>query len=291
MSASKFDRTAVGELNRRFEMVKTRSFTQDWFLQKNGLDSRFGVCSGLIQVWWASRRNGRDPIPDLRDPDPALVNQVVSRQIRSFYFQHVPAEQSELTSGQIEWLRFKYGMSCLTGIELLCRNYKARTLLELDLVLQHDALIETRHVFEECSSATISALTADHAPGLRLLLIRHFAPDRSMMQRGHRIAFWLNDDGLASLFDTNYGEMAFTGLSRFDEWMHSYWVASGYSARVRQKIAGVHPIQIYRFSNNLRPDGWDSERPADDELLTGVRSAILSGGKRGRKSEPTSVRI
>jgi hypothetical protein len=234
-------------LNRRHDILEAHDFSQDWFRRKHGLDPGFGLCAGLVQVWWSYVRRGEDGIAVLKDAPLALVKEIIARQLRSFYFGRTPNE-TELDEETAFWLKAKYGKEDLREIQSLCQQYGVSELLELDLALEHQSMIVDKHSFSEFSPELMDRLTVPVEPGLRLLLLRYVHAGRRGGQCGHRMAMAVQADGCSKFFDPNQGEMTFKTLQQFKEWFADFWEICEYKPRIERPVADIPPFRLYRFS-------------------------------------------
>jgi virulence surface antigen len=246
----------VENLNLRHQ-VEAKSFTQDRFRRKNGLDPRMGLCAGLVQLWWAGLRQNQNTLDLLRNATPGLVNQVVDRQARSFYFGELP-NAAEMDDETIFWLKFKYGKPNTREVQLLCRQHEVKELHELDLILEHEAPIVERRAFPCFSPELLDALTVPADSGLRLLLLRYQAPGRKSGQSGHRVALAVNPNGSCRFFDPNCGEMTFPDLRRFRAWFADFWPISDYNSLIEQPVPGTPALRLYRFGCAFEAEPQDS---------------------------------
>lgn len=246
----------IRDLNRSDDVTEARSFSQHWFRRKNGLAPKLGLCAALIQLWWASVRNGEDGIELLKNAGPSLVEVIVNRQLRSYYFGKMP-DETRLDEESAYWLNAKYGSSDLRHIRALCREYGANDLLELDLILEHQTRLVARESSSRLTFDFLDAFTLPSKPGLRLLLLRYAYPGRRGGQTGHRMAMAVNDDSSCRFFDPNLGEAAFKTLRGFRAWFADFWEISEYKPRIEQPVAEILPLRLYRFAGQF-PASTDS---------------------------------
>ncbi len=252
-------------LNRRHDIVEANDFSQDWFRRKHGLDPAMGLCAGLVQVWWDSVRKGEDGIAVLKDAPAPLIKEIIARQFRSFYFGKTPSE-AEVDEKTAFWLKVKYGREDLREIKSLCQQYGASELLELDLVLEHQSMIVDKSSSSEFSTEFLDRFTFPAEPGLRLLLLRYVHAGRRGGQCGHRMAMAVQPDGYSKFFDPNQGEATFKTLRQFKEWFADFWEICEFKPRIKQPVADIPPLRLYRFS-------YESTGAAESIWLTTEESA------------------
>jgi hypothetical protein len=250
----------IEQLNPCDYVLETKPFSQHWFRRKNGLNPKLGLCAALVQLWWASVREGKDGIELLVTANSLLVENIVNRQLRSYYFKETP-NTAELNEEEAFWLNAKYGRTDLQEIRSLCEKYRASDLLELDLIFEHQAIIVAKQSSSRLTSDFLDAFTLPAEPGLRLLLLRHAHPGRRGGQSGHRMALSVSSDGGCKFFDPNRGEVTFKTLSGFRAWIADFWQICEYKARIEHPVADVPPLRLYRFGSH-RPVNADLFVPA-----------------------------
>jgi hypothetical protein len=262
------EKPTIEHLNRRDYVIEARPFSQDCFRRKNGLDPKLGLCAALVQLWWASVRGGHDGIELLKNADSSLIEDIVHRQLRSYYFGKVPTE-AQLDEEAIFWLNAKYGRTDLREIQTLCEKYGASDLLDLDLILEHQAVIIAKHSSSRLTSGFLDAFTLPAEPGLRLLLLRYIHPGHRGGQSGHRMAMAVGSDGGCKFFDPNWGEVTFKTRASFRVWFADFWPISQYRPRIEQPVADILPLRLYRFgfhfpvnADLFMPDGTSIMRRA-----------------------------
>jgi hypothetical protein len=243
------DRTAFNELNRRHRVRSARSFTSDRFQRAHGINRQIGLCAAFVQVWWLGLRQGNDGLAPLLNPTPAVIREILSRQARSFYFPELPASDNSLSAEHASWFKFKYGDLTVHEIHALCQKYGVKEILELDLILHHEAPIVGRHVFTRYSPKIAEDLTCESNPGLRLMLLRYATPSRLSRQSGHRMGLVLSSGDSCRFFDPNCGEMRFERVCDFRDWFPDFWKESGYQQLIEQPFQAIPPISVYHFGD------------------------------------------
>jgi hypothetical protein len=262
--------------NRRHYVAESRSFGQPWFRRKNGLDPKFGLCAALVQLWWASVREGKDGIELLKNASSQLVEDIVNRQLRSYYFGKIPNE-TELDEETAFWLNAKYGTTDLREIRVLCEKYGVDDLLELDLTLEHQAIIVAKQSSSSLTPDFLDAFALPSEPGLRLLLLRYSHPGHRGGQSGHRMALAADSNGGCKFFDPNWGEMTFKALQDFRAWFVEFWKTCKYKSGIERPVPNILPFRLYRFSLDFAVD--------KDLLITAGASTIKVSGKAFSSSE------
>lgn len=243
-------RAAIEEMNARHRIGRARFYGQRQFCRQFQIGAGTGLCAGLVQVWWGEWRRGNDAIERLRSATPALVRDVLVSQARSVYLKNIPLTEGDLNATETELLRFKYGIANLSEIMALRDLFGVESVLELDLVLQHEAPIQARSMFTDFGSGVLDALTMCKDPGLRLLMI-HYNRKRRAGQHGHRTGLAVERDGSCAFYDPSMGEIAFSRLADYGAWLREYWSVRGWSEWLRRGTADLPPIQIFRFAGEL----------------------------------------
>jgi hypothetical protein len=269
--------STIQQLARHDSVVKAKFFSQQWFRRKNGLDSKLGLCSALVQLWWASVREGEDGIELLKNASPSLVEEIVNRQLRSYYFGKTPTEDT-LDEETVYWLGAKYGRTDLQEIRRLCETYGADDLLELDLILAHQAIIVAKQSFSSVTPDFLDAFALTPGPGLRLLLLRHVDPRRRGGQAGHRLAMAVDSEGGCKFFEPNRGEMTFNTLLDFRAWFAGFWQVCEHKPKIEQPVADVPPLRLYRFGSALATT--DLLIPSNSSSKEYSGNACRSSGKK-----------
>jgi hypothetical protein len=213
-----------------------------------GYRGRLGFCSALVSAWWQRVMVSQDGITPLMDPDPATATEVLNRQILSIHFTRMPTLLSAVDPCDRRWYTIKYGDLTLGELRQVCRRCGARSLFELDLIMQHGCRITYRSQHRVYGRAVLRALSAGRA-GLRLIIMRFRGADRQNRPTGHRMAAVKERSGWR-IFDPNCGEFRLGGTASFALWVGRYWRALGYDRRLG--AGGGQSLAIYRFGAPLQ---------------------------------------
>jgi hypothetical protein len=237
------DTVAFKSVTQSSDVVGVTYFSQEQFRQQAGIKLRLGLCSPLIQVWWQRLREGKDALTEYLRPHPELVQDVLARRITSHYV----ADSINLNSGKessalIHWLQLKYEISSLSELASLCLQHSAKTPLELDLMLHHNALIAATGEFFRCSPAMVARFAETGIGQLHLMILRYGSRGEASGELGHRFGLARDASGIFRFFDPNCGEALFSHADRFAAWFPEFWEAIGYS-----RLAKIRPAKGPRF--------------------------------------------
>jgi hypothetical protein len=213
-----------------------------------------GLCSGLIQVWWAEVRKDHDAISKIRDATPLMVRDVLLSQIRSIYTSDPPVCDRALTGEELELLNFKYGDTSVGGIGSLLSFFSVKTEFELDLVLQHETPVTDIIDCRQFSPDRVSALLYGPGTCLVLLIFRSAESGPEVRRKGHRCALMRSAGGACRFYDPRIGEIRFSSISDFTEWLSDYWIVSTSGPLRRHKAAEPPAIRLVRFEGALTPE-------------------------------------
>lgn len=257
----------LDEMTRRHKLTRATIFSQNDLQRKLGLRFSMGMCAGLVQVWWAELRKGKDGIEYIRQAEPSLIREMLLYQTRSIYLKGLPSSNRDLSASETDLLAFKYGTAMVSEIESLMRLFNVSTTLELDLVLQHELPLLQKWEFDQFGPGLLRALCGSSAPGLRLLLLRFRRPKRVGGEKGHRSALVIGAEGEYRFYDPRYGELCFSAGQRFADWFTDYWAVGRWERLVQRGLPASPPIRVFRFGGRFSP--------AASQKIIALRARIL----------------
>ena len=274
-------RSAFEEMNRHHILSRAYFFSQKRFRRRFDIVFPFGLCAGLVQVWWHELKSGNDGIRSIHEATSSVIRDVLLSQARSIYLREIPSSCADLTLVERELLAFKYGTVAIDQIKALQTLFGVGDSLELDLVLQHAAPLLSKCAFAGFGPEVIQEMTRSQQPGLRVLLTR----TRAFGERGHRMAFAITKTGSYYFYDPSLGEMSFPSIGDFSDWFGDYWKTADWDALLEPGNGDCWSIQLFTLGESLLPAQaaraaelrgpiWDPKSPVDSTSLETLPTRI-----------------
>jgi hypothetical protein len=256
------------KMNCRHQISESCFFGQRDFMRRFQLDLPFGLCAGLVKVWWDELQKGNDAIRSIQMATPTLIGDVLLSQARSFYLKEFPPRGRSLRAAEMELLNFKYGEHGASAIDSLLQVFGVDNSLELDLVLLHNLPILKRWQFSHLASDVVNAVTAWDRPGLYVLLTRFWHSKRRSGEAGHRCALVVEAGGVCRFYDPRWGEMRFGCLEQFARWFVDYWTTERWDFLAQRGSPPPSPVRLFAFGGEFSPFAIEKRLALDKRLST-----------------------
>jgi len=233
------------QLNSRHQVKRSVFFSLYDFRQRIGINPDIGLCSGLVQVWWAELRKGNDPMKSLKAATPSVMRRVLLSQVRSIRLKQFPAVNGELSTSEEALLKFKYGDATISRIYSLQKMFDVSCELELDLILHHGSPIMKKYEFLDRDTELLHAVCNSTHPGLYLFLFSGVDSNQQLGQNGHRSAMAVHAGGECCFFDPRMGETSFSTVHHFASW---------FSEHLNAQRWNLHLVRMYALGGRFSPE-------------------------------------
>ena len=199
------------------------------------------LCSGLTYFWLTEKMCCRSPMPQIQEPDAGLLDNLSRLQALSYY----PASPKNFNPNErdMKLILKKYGP--LDWKEVRRRvsdeHQGDYILYDLSQMFRYDAARITRFA----RLPQVFPCWEPLPPGSAIVGVLRY--QKNGQPRGHRIAYYLDQDSQHHFFDPNAGEVMEPRNASFYQWLNAFFLQASY--RKRQPSADDFFLTLYQLEN------------------------------------------
>lgn len=235
------------DLSGKNNIERANYFSQKEFKQKYFQQGSSDLCAGLVQLWIQYNIEKKNLLAHLNNPQPSLLEEIVSIQRSSFY-PNMPKNRQAVRLSETDrlLLKKKYGSDDWDFLMKKMQKAAAADFLELELIesFKPSSLIARKYgKFPELPDFPLE-IKERRKSFFSLMIFRYLKGEK---MTGHRMAYFKEPNERHKFFDPNSGEIICADSNRFRSWLNDFFANSKYKKRKfipNQPFLSFYDIEI-----------------------------------------------